>query len=89
MARLQYQALRKCTGAIMGSNKEKVNKIAGVEPVKMIMDQAQARFVIRSMRNPAGTGDLWPGDIKIENQEDERNDEGGREWDDHGDTWRL
>ena len=31
--RLQYQVLRKCTGPVLGLNKQKVNKIAAVEDV--------------------------------------------------------
>ena len=53
MERLQYQALKKATGAVQGSSMEKVDKIAGVEDVDTIMKAAQARFDARSMADPA------------------------------------
>ena len=37
MERLQYQALKKSTGAVQGSSMEKVNRIGGVEEVDTIM----------------------------------------------------
>ncbi|KAF8467819.1 hypothetical protein BDZ91DRAFT_793483 [Kalaharituber pfeilii] len=36
--RLQYQALRKCTGAVQGAPREKVEAIGGVESVATILD---------------------------------------------------
>src|SRR5258706_13075130 len=42
MERLQYQALKKSTGAVQGGSMEKVNKIAGVEEVDTIMRANQA-----------------------------------------------
>ena len=41
MQKLQNQALRKCTGAAHGSSGEKVERIAGVEPVDTVLDGAQ------------------------------------------------
>ena len=39
--RVQYKALRKCTGAVLGANKEKVNAIAAVEDVETILNASQ------------------------------------------------
>ena len=58
MAKLQYQALRWCTGAVLGSRRDKVDKIAAVESVGKFMSAAQARFLSRSMADPGGVGDL-------------------------------
>ena len=57
--RLQYQALRKCTGAVLGANKEKVNAIAGVEDVETILDASQQRYMARCIANPSTTEDIW------------------------------
>ena len=43
--RLQYQALRKCTGATLGASRERVNYIARVEDVKTILDSTQVRYM--------------------------------------------
>ena len=61
MERLQYQALKKATGAVQGSSIEKVDKIAGVEDVDIIMKSAQTRFVARSIANSTGVGDICLG----------------------------
>ena len=58
MTKLQYQSLRKCTGAVRGSKRDKVDKIAAVESVKTFMSAAQARFLSKSMADPSGVGDL-------------------------------
>ena len=57
--RLQYQALRKCTGTTLGASREKVNYIARVEDVKTILDSTQARYPARCATDPATTSDLW------------------------------
>ena len=57
--RLQYQALRKCTGATLVASREKVNYIARVEDVKTILDSTQVRYLARCATDPATTSDLW------------------------------
>ena len=57
--RLQYQALRKCTGATLGASREKVNYIARVEDVKTILDSTQVRCLARWATDPATTSDFW------------------------------
>ena len=57
--RLQYQALRKCTGTTLGASMEKVNYIARVEDVKTILDSTQVRYLARCATDPATTLDLW------------------------------
>ena len=56
--RLQYAALRKCTGAVMGARKESVDKIAAVESVETFLISMQDRFVARAIGDPRGVGDL-------------------------------
>ena len=77
MERLQYQALKKSTGAVQGSSIEKVNRIAGVEEVDTIMRASQVRFIARSMADPSGVGDMWPKSARLGNEED---GEEGRDW---------
>ena len=50
--RLQCQALRKCTGAVLGANKDKVNAIAGVEDVETILYSSQQRYMARCIADP-------------------------------------
>ena len=52
-SRLQYQALRKATGAVQGTSAE---KIAGVESVDIHMDNNQIRFVARCVEDPTKPG---------------------------------
>ena len=78
LERLQYQALRKCPGAVLGSNKEKVNKIAVVEDVETILNTGQARYIARCMADPSTTDDIW---------EDEVPNKNGRPWNDHQTPW--
>ena len=65
---LQYQSLRRCTGAVLGSRRDKVDKIAAVESVGTFMSAAQARFLSRSMADPGGVGDLWTTEVKQDNR---------------------
>src|SRR6266576_305442 len=76
--RLQYQALRKCTGAVLGANISKVNAIAGVEDVDTILDSTQARYMARCMSDPTTTKDLW-----IAAQRENK----GRSWDPLAPPW--
>ena len=57
--RLQYQAVRKCTGATLGASREKVHYIARVEDVKTILDSTQVQYLARCTTDPATTSDLW------------------------------
>lgn len=54
MERLQYQALKKVTGAVQGSSMDKVNKIVGVEDIDTIMQVAQARFTAKNIADSVG-----------------------------------
>ena len=90
-SRLQYQALRKATGAVLGTAAEKVNWMAGVEDVDIHLDNNQVRFVARQVENPTKLGDLLPvgfGDIGGGVVDDELAEEReGRKWNDHGPQW--
>ena len=57
--RLQYEALRKCTGATLSASREKFNYIARGEDVKTILDSTQVRYLARCATDPATTSDLW------------------------------
>jgi len=50
MERLEYQALRKITGGYHGSSKAKVDFIAAVEPLQVILDDLSASWAARSLR---------------------------------------
>ena len=56
---LQYQALRKCTGATLGASREKVNYITRVEDVKTILDSTEVRYLARCATDSTTTSDLW------------------------------
>ena len=58
-SRLQYQALRKATGAVQETGMNKVNQMAGVEDVPTHLGSCQARFVARSV-DPSNLGDIMP-----------------------------
>ena len=87
--RLQYQALRKATGAVQGTASDKVNQMAGVEDVPTHLDNNQVRFVARQVEDPSNLGDIMPvgfGDERM--LDDELAEEGDdRRWDDHGPQW--
>ena len=57
--KLQYQALRKCTGATLGASREKVNLMARVEDVQTILNSSQVRYLARCAADPSTTQDLW------------------------------
>ena len=84
-SRLQYQALRKATGAVQGTASDQVNQMARVEDVPTHLDN-QVRFVARQVEDPSKLGDIMPvgfGDIRM--LDDELAEEGdGRRWNDHG-----
>ena len=56
--RLQYQALKECTGATLGASREKVNYIPRVEDVKTIRDSTKVRYLTRCATDPRTTSDL-------------------------------
>ena len=58
MESLQYEALRKCTGTVLGASKDKVSKIAAVESVECFAGAARGRFLARAMGDPSKVGDL-------------------------------
>ena len=58
LERLQYQALRKCTGAVLGANRQKVNVIAAVEDVETILQATQTRYMAKCMADPSTTADI-------------------------------
>ena len=51
MRKLQYAALRKCTGAVMGARKESVDKITVVESVETFFIHA-GPFCGKNHRGP-------------------------------------
>ena len=91
MQKLQNQALRKCTGAAYGSAGEKVERVAGVEPVDTILDGAQTQFFARVVADPTAIGDLWPTSLKPDNEaadvDIDLTEEEGQDWRDHGAYW--
>ena len=56
MEKLQYAALRKCTGAVVGARKESVRKVAALESVEMFACTSAGRFLARSMCDPGRAG---------------------------------
>ena len=56
MGSLQYAALRKCTGAVLGSRKSLVQGVAAVEDVKTFARVASGRFLVRTMCDPVRAG---------------------------------
>ena len=56
MGKLQYQALRKCTGAVVGAEKVLVRQIAAVEDVETFSEAAQGRFLARAISDPGRAG---------------------------------
>ena len=62
MEKLQYAALRKCTGAVVGARKEYVRKIAAVEGVETFARAAAGRFLARTMCDPCRAGVAENGD---------------------------
>ena len=73
LQKLQYQALRRATGAITGASQDKVNKISCVEDVETTLDATQQRFMARAMSDPSKVKDLFTS----------VNQELGRHWTDN------
>ena len=53
---LQYNALRKCTGAVVGAEQTLVGMVAGVESVQTFAEGACGRFLARTMADPKRAG---------------------------------
>ena len=56
MEKLQYAALWKCSGAVVGARKEFVRKMAAVEGVEKFVRAAVGRFLARTMCDPIRAG---------------------------------
>ena len=83
---LQYQSLRKCSGAPQGTAQDAVDRITGVESIETKTDAMQARFVARSKCNGSAMEGLWPADFEKSEEETGR----GRHWTDHEDCgWKA
>ena len=52
MEKLQYTALWKCTGAVVGARKVYVQTVAAVEGLEMFARASAGRFLARTMCNP-------------------------------------
>ena len=62
MEKVEYQALRKCTGAYRGAARDKIRAIAGVEPLEVKIEGMQARWMARTIERPAAAGTLLPAE---------------------------
>ena len=73
MEKLQYAALRTCTGAVVGARKEYVRKVAAVESVEIFARAASGRFLARTLCYPSGAGVaecggptlVWKGSLSL------------------------
>ena len=59
-SRLQYQALRKATGAVQGPATDKVKQMARVEDAHTHLDNNQVRAVARVVEDPSRLGNFIP-----------------------------
>ena len=66
MESLQYAALRKCTGAVVGSRKTLVRGITAVEDVETFARAAAGRFLARTICDPVRSGVVGAGDLVLE-----------------------
>ena len=62
MQRVQAAASDKITGTYRCANTEKVLAIARIEPLHIKAAAMQARYVARTLINPAAAGTLMPAD---------------------------
>ena len=60
MQRVEAAAATKITGAYRCASTEKVLAIAGIEPLHIKLASMQARYVARTLANPAAAGKLMP-----------------------------
>ena len=56
MESLQYAALRKCNGAVLGSRRTLVRGVARVEDVETFARAAAGRFLARTLCDPVRAG---------------------------------
>ena len=63
MEKLQYRALRKCTGAVVGAERKLVQQIAAVEDVETFAEAACSRFLARAISDPMRAGVPDPPEI--------------------------
>ena len=56
MEKLQYEALKKCTGAVSGASRKLVREIAAVEDVETFAKASCGRFAARTMSDPRRVG---------------------------------
>ena len=78
MEKLQYAALRKCTGAVVGVRKESVRNVAAVESVEVFARASARRFLARSMCDPSRAGVAEDVDSAMEGMGDLSS--GGPSW---------
>ena len=68
-----------------------MERVAGVELVDTILDEAQTRFFTRVVADPIAVGDLWPVSLKLDNEvadmDPDLTREEGWDWRDHGAYW--
>ena len=82
---LQYAALRKVTGAVLGSRMTTVERIAGVEPAEVHLDALQTLFVASGIADSTIVGEALklviegkrPGSLEEEMVSQARGEEGG------------
>ena len=85
MEKVEYQALRKCTGTYRRAVREKVLAITGVEPLDVKLNSMQARWLARTIQNPTAAGELLPaswGSLAAQ-------EAAGQDWDNWGLRWTV
>lgn len=65
MEKLQYAAVGKCTGVVVGARKEYVRKVAAVEEVEMFARASAGPFLARTLCNPSRAGVAECGDPAV------------------------
>jgi len=73
-----------------GARKELVSQTAGVESPRMVLDAAQARLMVKMVRDPTALGGLWleEGEL-VKDGEEGRNVEAGRDDNSQNDSYGL
>ena len=66
METLQYAALRKCTGAVIGSRRTLVRGVAAVEDVETFARAAAGQFLARMICDPVRARVVGAGDLVLE-----------------------
>ena len=64
----------------------KVNKLAGVEGVDMIIEATQTRFMVRCIGDPSTTKDIWAPILALQSSR-RQNRKTYRHWTDNGIKW--